>query len=138
CSNAASVVTPGDTPGTESRMPLSAAGRTSLLPIQMLTNVGFASNARCTCVLPPRMNVVSGPPPPVPIGLAGSNEAAPGTATLFSTATPATCDRNEHVVDVPPPTRVPSGKLSIGGGQPGSARLATVKGVFICRASNTG
>ena len=104
----------------------------------MLTNVGFASSARWTCDLPPRMKVVSGPPPPVPIGLAGSNEAAPGTATLLSTATPDTCDRKKHVVAVPPPTRVPLGKLSMGGGQPGFRRLATVNGVFICCAINTG
>src|SRR5579871_4182011 len=98
--------------------PDSAAGSTSLLPIQTLTNVGLASSARCTCVLPPRMNVVSALSSGV-VGEVGSIAAAPGTATLLSTDVMLAGLRRLHIGALAPPSVAPVVKFTIGGGHPG-------------------
>ena len=65
-------------------MPLSAVASTSLFPIQIDANVGFACSARWSCVRPPRMNVVSAFEF-ADVSAVGSTDAAPGTATLLIT-----------------------------------------------------
>src|SRR5271154_5364017 len=77
--------------------PVRPAGSQSLLPISIVTNVGLASIALATCVWPPRMNVVSA----LDVGdvdAVRSLVVAPGTATLFNTAT--AFPRRSQVVDV--------------------------------------
>src|SRR5436853_4419900 len=75
--------------------PLTAGPSTSLLPIQIETNVGWASRAFWTCVLPPRTSVVSVFEALVD-AVIGSSDVAPGTATLLRMSLPPGA-RNAHV-----------------------------------------
>src|SRR6185437_8257422 len=105
--------------------PVSAGSRMSLLPTQTVANVGCASSARSTIVLPPRISsdrgLAFGPTWAV-----GSAVAIPGTATLLRTAVTELGLRSAQVllVDAGAPlsvTRVCARKLLTGGGQPGMA-----------------
>src|SRR5690242_1818055 len=105
----------GVTAATIEALP-AAAGSTSLFPIHAEMNVGSMSSAFWTCVLPPRMSVVSVFELGL-VGAVGSTDAAPGTATLFNSA--VELPRSAHVVAVVPVGRVCARKLLYGGGQPG-------------------
>src|SRR5258705_11568770 len=114
---------PLDTPGVGTRMPVYAACSTSLAPIQIVTKEGRASSARCTCVLPPRMKVVSAFDATVE-GEIGSSTRASGTPTLFRTSVTEAGARSAQGGAVAPPTLACVWKLATGGGQPGVTRDA--------------
>src|SRR4051812_29250793 len=107
-------------------MPEPPAPSTSLLPIQIVVNVGRAIRARLTCERPPRMNVVSAFDAGDVVAR-GSNETAPGTATLFRmsvTDVPTRSAQGGGVVapaGKPVSTRAWFWKLTTGEGQPGMA-----------------
>ena len=116
----ATVVRPGVTPADGPNIPLTAGSRTSLLPIQTVTNVGCASRARWTCVLPPRMSCGSGVATVVGDSAVGSATAAKGTATLLRTSvTDAGLRRAQMLGFGTPPTKAPVTKFATGTGQPG-------------------
>src|SRR4051812_38638142 len=92
--------------GVGTRMPEPPAPRTSLLPIQIVVKVGWAISARDTCVLPPRMNVVSALDSLV-VALVGSAEYAPGTATLFRMSVTDVLTRSAHAGGVVAPAGRP-------------------------------
>ena len=118
---------------------LVAAPRTSLLPIQIDTNVGCARSIICACVSPPRMNWVSVLAfEAVSRLLRMSITSAPGTAVLLMNGGGGLgMLRSAHVVGVPPPTRVCRKTLVYGGGQPGLLRSGEKNGECIPRASST-
>src|SRR5882762_8099917 len=124
-------------------VPLVAAPRTSLLPIQIEMNVGCALAAICTCVRPPRKNCVSefacAPTPLVYTSLTN----APGTAVLLMNGGGTGCGfRSAQVVDVlgGSPSlvnRAPVKTFVYGGGHPGLFISGEKNGVCIARASST-
>src|ERR1044072_3658397 len=103
-------------------LPETAKPSTSLLPSQMLTNVGLASIARSSCVLPPRMNCVSAPQQLVR-GSVASAILAPGTPRLLRMSTELA--RRPHAVverrGVPATTAANEPNI---GGHPAPPRLA--------------
>src|SRR4029079_2455241 len=105
------------------------APSTSLLPIQIVVKVGRAMSARLTCERPPRMKVVSAFEAGDVVAT-GSNETAPGTATLFRMSVTDVPMRSAQAGGVvvpagsPVSTRAWVWKFATGDGQPGIASAA--------------